>query len=182
MMYNRERHGAALLANGQVLVAGGNSFPVYPGSLTSELYNPATGKWTVTGSLKVSHIDAEAALLQDGRVLMAGCLDPPTRQEVSTKEARVRTIRAKFQGRHVHVEVLRYCRVERMQDNYFHAVFKAAKGYRKATPGRTEAVTNLAYDVGTTAPPMIPVLKIPAKDPWCSETEFKASETCGDGS
>ena len=111
MMYNRERHGAALLANGQVLVAGGNSFPVYPGSLTSEPCNPATGKWTVTGSLKVSHIDAEAALLQDGRVLMPGCLDPPTRQEVSTKEARVRTIRAKFQGRHVHAEVLKYCRV-----------------------------------------------------------------------
>jgi len=66
-----------------------------------------------------------------------------------------------------------------MHDNYFHAVFKASKGDRKATPGRTEAVT---YDVGTTAPPMIPVLKIAAKDPWCSETEFRASETCGDGS
>jgi uncharacterized protein (TIGR02391 family) len=43
-------------------------------------------------------------------------------------EARVRTIRAKFQGRQIHPEVLRYCRVELMQDNYFHAVFEAAKG------------------------------------------------------
>ncbi|MCC6457982.1 MAG: TIGR02391 family protein [Caldilineaceae bacterium] len=43
-------------------------------------------------------------------------------------EARVRTIRAKFQGRRIHPEVLRYCRTELMQDNYFHAVFEAAKG------------------------------------------------------
>jgi len=43
-------------------------------------------------------------------------------------ERRVRTIQAKFQGRRVHPEVLKYCRVELMQDNYFHAVFEAAKG------------------------------------------------------
>jgi uncharacterized protein (TIGR02391 family) len=43
-------------------------------------------------------------------------------------EARVRTIRSKFQGRLIHPEVLKYCRVELMQDNYFHAVFEAAKG------------------------------------------------------
>jgi hypothetical protein len=30
---------------------------------------------------------------------------------------------------------------------------------------------------GTTAPPMIPVLRIPANGPWCSETEFRASDT-----
>jgi len=43
-------------------------------------------------------------------------------------EARARTIRAKFQGRSIHSEVLKYCRAELMQDNYFHAVFEAAKG------------------------------------------------------
>lgn len=43
-------------------------------------------------------------------------------------ERRVRTIRAKFQGRRIHPEVLKYCRTELMQDNYFHAVFEAAKG------------------------------------------------------
>lgn len=43
-------------------------------------------------------------------------------------EARARTIRAKFQGRRIHPEVLKYCQAELMQDNYFHAVFEAAKG------------------------------------------------------
>lgn len=43
-------------------------------------------------------------------------------------ERRVRTIRSKFQGRRMHPEVLKYCRTELMQDNYFHAVFEATKG------------------------------------------------------
>lgn len=43
-------------------------------------------------------------------------------------EKRVRTIRSKFQGRQIHPEVLKYCRPELLQDNYFHAVFEASKG------------------------------------------------------
>ena len=43
-------------------------------------------------------------------------------------EERVRTIRSKFKGRRIHPEVLKYCRAELMQDNYFHAVFEATKG------------------------------------------------------
>lgn len=43
-------------------------------------------------------------------------------------EARARTLRSKFQGRRIHTEVVKYCRAELMQDNYFHAVFEAAKG------------------------------------------------------
>lgn len=43
-------------------------------------------------------------------------------------EARVQTIRTKFQGRRIHSEVLKYCRAELMQENYFHAVFEATKG------------------------------------------------------
>ena len=43
-------------------------------------------------------------------------------------ERRVRTIHTKFQGRRLHLEVLKYCKAELMQDNYFHAVFEATKG------------------------------------------------------
>jgi len=43
-------------------------------------------------------------------------------------EQRVQTLRSKFQGRVIHSEVLKYCRAELLQDNYFHAVFEASKG------------------------------------------------------
>jgi len=42
-------------------------------------------------------------------------------------ERRVQTIQAKFRGRRIHPEVLKYCRAELLQDNYFHAVFEATK-------------------------------------------------------
>ncbi len=67
----RENHTATLLANGEVLVTGGDNFT--DGSLASaELYNPATGNWTLTGSMSVPRIDHEAVLLQNGQVLVAG--------------------------------------------------------------------------------------------------------------
>ncbi len=40
--------------------------------ITAELYNPATGQWTYTGSLHHSRYYHSAALLADGRVLVAG--------------------------------------------------------------------------------------------------------------
>ena len=51
-----------------------------------------------------------------------------TAQTLDEAEGRVRTIRAKFQGRRIHPEVMKYCRTELLQDNYFHAVFEATKG------------------------------------------------------
>jgi len=71
MNFARENHAATLLANGQVLVTGGDNFT--NGSLASaEVYNPATGNWTLTGSMSVPRFDHEAALLQNGQVLVAG--------------------------------------------------------------------------------------------------------------
>jgi len=43
-------------------------------------------------------------------------------------ERRFQTIQAKFRGRRIHPEVMKYCRTELLQDNYFHAVFEASKG------------------------------------------------------
>lgn len=43
-------------------------------------------------------------------------------------ERRLRTIQQKFRGRRIHPQVLKYCRAELLQENYFHAVFEAAKG------------------------------------------------------
>jgi TIGR02391 family protein len=51
-----------------------------------------------------------------------------TAKTLDEAEKRVRTIRAKFQGRKIHPEVLKYCKPELLHDNYFHAVFEASKG------------------------------------------------------
>lgn len=47
---------------------------------------------------------------------------------VSEAEQRAQVLTAKFQGRKMHPEVLRFCRAELLVDNYFHAVFEAVKG------------------------------------------------------
>lgn len=47
---------------------------------------------------------------------------------ISEAEQRAKILAAKFQGRKIHPEVLRYCKAELLVDNYFHAVFEAVKG------------------------------------------------------
>jgi|SRR5215471_10043754 len=49
--FPRVGHTAILLGNGQVLVAGGEDAQSKP-IATAELYNPSTGAWTATGSLR----------------------------------------------------------------------------------------------------------------------------------
>lgn len=67
----RLSHTATLLANGDVLVTGGENYT--DGYLDSaELYNPATGKWTLTGTMTTKRWGAQAVLLQSGQVLVAG--------------------------------------------------------------------------------------------------------------
>lgn len=47
---------------------------------------------------------------------------------ISEAENRASIIRQKLRGRRIHPEVIRYCKAELMQDNYFHAVLEATKG------------------------------------------------------
>ena len=62
------------LANGEVLIAtGAYGGPTCGRFLSSaELYDPATGQWTYTGSTLVPREGAYAIRLADGRVLLAG--------------------------------------------------------------------------------------------------------------
>jgi len=70
MTFARSGHTATLLPGGQVLLAGGDDGT---GPLTSaELYDPASGTFTATGSMVVARMWAVATALPDGRVLLAG--------------------------------------------------------------------------------------------------------------
>ncbi|MDQ3012269.1 MAG: hypothetical protein M3X11_16365 [Acidobacteriota bacterium] len=70
----RSAHTATLLANGKVLVASGAAgtytSPILHAS--AELYDPATGSWTPTGSLGTARPFHKAILLTNGKVLAMG--------------------------------------------------------------------------------------------------------------
>lgn len=73
MVKQRYRHTATLLANGKVLVAAGTGYP--QGSSvheSAELYDPASGTWTLTGGLNNARHDHTATLLPGDKVLVAG--------------------------------------------------------------------------------------------------------------
>lgn len=86
MSIPRWQHTATALPNGKVLVTGGFTNPYTPGANaqpitnTAELYDPATGTWTPTGSMTTRRALHVAQLLDNGKVLVAGgrfCDNPP---------------------------------------------------------------------------------------------------------
>src|SRR5215469_10052587 len=71
MSVGRTGFTATLLANGQVLVAGGSDYQVRCYA-TAELYDSATGQWTLTGSMSQPRCLHGATLLSNGDVLVSG--------------------------------------------------------------------------------------------------------------
>jgi hypothetical protein len=71
MAIPREYASATLLGDGRVLIAGGGNPSA---TLSAELYDPASGKWTRTADMTGYH-GPESVLLQDGRVLVGGDSD-----------------------------------------------------------------------------------------------------------
>jgi large repetitive protein len=66
-------HAAIALRDGRVLIAGGAGQPTFGGSISAvEIYDPATGKFSATGSMGKERSWLSLSLLSDGRVLAAG--------------------------------------------------------------------------------------------------------------
>ncbi|HEX6159787.1 MAG TPA: galactose oxidase-like domain-containing protein, partial [Thermoanaerobaculia bacterium] len=83
MSVARRQLNATLLPDGTVLVTGGSSAPGFNNAdgavLTSEIWDPDTGRWTTVASQSVRRLyHSTAVLLHDGRVLSAGGGMPPS--------------------------------------------------------------------------------------------------------
>jgi hypothetical protein len=77
MTATRVEHTAVLLANGKVLISGGNDQTVNGATprASAELYNPATGTWSATGSMSNARAGHTSTVLHNGNVVNAGGSD-----------------------------------------------------------------------------------------------------------
>ena len=74
MTTTREEHTAVLLADGNVLVSGGNKLTATSQTplASAELYSPAKGTWTATGSMSNARSGHTSTVLTTGYVLNSG--------------------------------------------------------------------------------------------------------------
>jgi hypothetical protein len=81
----RSAFTAVSLKDGRVLVAGGLSggqYPYHKVEATAEIYDPQTGRFAATGNMSVPRYKQGAALLPDGKVLVAGGSNEDGRQSI----------------------------------------------------------------------------------------------------
>jgi galactose oxidase-like protein/Kelch motif protein len=89
MQSRRVGHTATLLPNGKVLIAGGLAGRVFEGGpgvvATTEIYDPATGRFTPGPAMNARRDGHMAMLLQNGKVLIVGGADTGDRPLASAE-------------------------------------------------------------------------------------------------
>jgi nitrate reductase NapE component len=86
MSHARYDHAAALLADGEVLIAGGGGTQESGLDGTAELYEPKTGTFRTTGSMVMPRTQSTATPLMDGRVLITGGLQIGSQEAAAQAE------------------------------------------------------------------------------------------------
>jgi len=76
-------------------------------------------------------------LREDGQIT-----EVSTAKTITEAEKRADSLKHRLQHRNIHSEIMKYCKTELLQDNYFHAVFEATKGVAQ----RIREKTNLDMD------------------------------------
>lgn len=69
---DRSYHAAARLADGRVLIVGGQSQSGWGYTASADVYDPATGTVTATSPMRFTRAFHTATLLSNGQVLVAG--------------------------------------------------------------------------------------------------------------
>lgn len=82
---------------------------------------------------------------EDGKVIRV-----PIETTLKGARARAGALRAALEDRHAHLETLKYCREELLDDNYFHAVLEAIKGVAERIRNLS-GLTSDGADLVTTA-------------------------------
>ena len=78
MQVARGLHAAALLPDGRVLISGGDGNDPAAPPLETEIFDPATGRFSSAGNLMTARDSHSAVTLTDGRILVVGGEVPPT--------------------------------------------------------------------------------------------------------
>ena len=87
MNMGRQGHRAVLLGDGDVLIVGGSGIDPKNRYLASaELYDPATGKFTLLGEMLLPRFGPTLTLLDDGQVLVTGRFASPSYFATATAE------------------------------------------------------------------------------------------------